>query len=240
MTLDLQGARVVIGCPADGGGDAPGFVLDIARLRLRPGDMVAVTGRSGAGKTAVLEVAGLLRAPAAAACFTLNGVDVRAVALSRDADARARARRDCIIFVPQSGGVAPFLSARDNALAGLRAQGRAVDDGAEQCLAEGARALDLSTAMAKRRDALSGGERRRVGLLRALVSRPALAIVDEPTSGLDPATADAAVATLATLAASGAAILAATHDIARFRAAGFSVMRVAGAGAAVRTLEAGA
>lgn len=238
MTLDLQDARVAIGSRSEDGDAEPGFVLEIARLRLRPGERVAVTGRSGAGKTTVLEVAGLLRAPETAERFMLNGADMRGLALSRDADARARARRGCIVFVPQSGGVAPFLSARDNALAGVRAQGCVVDDGVERRLAAGARALGLSAALSKRRDALSGGERRRVGLLRALVSRPALVIVDEPTSGLDPVTADAVVAALAALAADGAAVLAAAHDIERFRVAGFGLMRVEGAGAAARRLEA--
>jgi len=237
VILHLEGVLAVIGRPGEDEGQGLGFRLSVPQLALHRGDLVAVQGPSGSGKSAVLEVAALLRRPEQVTSFTLVGADLRSAALTADSDLLAGIRRGRLTYVPQSGGVLPFLTARDNALAGLRAEGHRIDAEIAARLEAGAHALGIGGALGKRRDALSGGERRRVGLLRALVSRPPLAILDEPTSALDAAAADAALAALVTLAnTAGTAVLTATHDVARFAAAGFRPMQVVETAAGRRSL----
>jgi putative ABC transport system ATP-binding protein len=162
-----------------------------ARLEVRPGELVAVTGPSGSGKSTLLAIIGGLLTPDAGTVH-VGGTDV--TALPRGARARYRATR--VGFVFQSLNLVPFLTARENLLlmasfAGLPRQ--AARGRADALLAE----LDLAGRERDLPARLSGGEQQRVAIARALIHQPAVLLADEPTASLDTERGQAAVQLLA-------------------------------------------
>ena len=159
-------------------------VFDGVSLTMQPGEIVALLGESGVGKSTLLNcIAGLDRADRGR--VTITG---RAVHALSDHDA-ARLRRDALGFVFQAFHVLPHLSVADNVALPLLLQGwreRArIDARVNALLAE----VGLAALAARRPRQLSGGQLQRVAIARALVHRPALILADEPTGNLDPDTA---------------------------------------------------
>jgi ABC-type lipoprotein export system ATPase subunit len=167
------------------------------------GRLYAVTGPSGSGKTTLLQIIAGLELPDAGD-VVLDGTALAGL----DRTGRAELRGRLVGFVGQQPGLVPFLSARENVELALAVRGR-VPEGALELL----ETLGLADRAEQRVSRLSAGERERVAIARAVVSRPRLLLADEPTSRLDGANAVAMAALLARLAReTGAAVLCATHD----------------------------
>lgn len=184
--------------------------LDVLRgldLSVAAGEVVAIRGQSGTGKSTLLHCLGLLDRPDAGT-IAIDGEE----ATGRSTSDTARLRATRIGFVFQAFHLLPEFTARENALLAART--------ARLPLAEaGARAALLfeRVGLTSRADAdvrtLSGGERQRVALCRALLTRPALLLADEPTGNLDPVTAGVVLDQLLGLAKDdGAAVVLVTHD----------------------------
>jgi ABC-type lipoprotein export system ATPase subunit len=170
----------------------------------------AITGPSGSGKTTLLHLLAGLELPDAGR-VTVDGVELTAL----DRTGRAALRREKIAYVGQQSGLVPHLSALENvelvlALRGLN------DGGVERGRLAALAALDsvgLGERATQRVARLSQGERARVAIARAVVSKPKLLLADEPTSRLDGANAISVAILLARLAReTGAAVACATHD----------------------------
>ena len=176
-------------------------------LAIRPGETVAITGRSGSGKTTLLALlAGL--APAHQGVIEAAGH-----ALDGDNADAWRARLGWIGQMPhfsnESLRANLIMSASDRDDARLdRALAHASADGIVKALP---RALD--TRLGETGHGVSGGEARRLMIARALYSNADIVLADEPTADLDIATADAVTEGLLTLAARGATLIVATHDM---------------------------
>ena len=152
-------------------------------LSVGAGELVALVGESGVGKSTLLNIlAGLDDADA-------GEVRVEGVGLGPlDEAARTRIRRERIGFVFQAFHILPYLTLRQNValpLALVAPDARAADAGAREMLD----AVGLGDRGADYARDLSGGELQRVAIARALVHRPALILADEPTGNLDPETA---------------------------------------------------
>jgi putative ABC transport system ATP-binding protein len=182
-------------------------LFDGINLEIAPGEIVAVMGESGVGKSTLLNLAaGLDQADS-------GSVSIDGVALdSLDDDARTRLRRDRIGFVFQAFHILPHLTLAQNVALPLVLQNL---DTAEAV----ARATEiLGSVGLKGRDGarpsqLSGGELQRVALARALVHRPAVVLADEPTGNLDPDTAERVLDLfVAQVRTSGAAAILVTHS----------------------------
>lgn len=178
-------------CLRFGDGDEEVVALDDVTLTVPAGELVAVVGASGSGKSSLLAVAGAMRRPDSGS-ITVGGVDLAGVPPRR----RTTLRHDLIGFVFQSSNLLPSLTALEQ----LELVGRigGVPRGATR---QKARALlgevGLSAKAGRRPGQLSGGERQRVGIARALMAEPAVLLVDEPTSALDHQRAEEIVTLLA-------------------------------------------
>jgi len=175
-----------------------------ASLAVRPGEVVAITGPSGAGKSTLLAVILGSVEPSAGRVLAVasdgSGTDVR--------ELDAEAWRGRVAWVPQS----PYLFAgtvADNVRMGAPDAGDA--EVAAAVAAVGLGDLDMSLVLGERGRGLSSGQRRRVGIARALVRRTPILLLDEPTAGLDGAAETAVLAAVRAEAARGAAVLLVAH-----------------------------
>jgi putative ABC transport system ATP-binding protein len=154
-------------------------ILDVSRLSVAAGEQVVIRGRSGGGKTTLLNaIAGLTTVDSGR--ILLNGTDVtRIPEVGRD---RFRARH--IGFVFQTFNLLAGFSALENVLLGMTFTGQRRDTRRAQDLLE---RVGLRHRLTHKPAALSVGEQQRVAVARALVNRPLMLLADEPTANIDPA-----------------------------------------------------
>lgn len=186
-----------------------GFRLVVPEFRLGARERVALIGPSGCGKTTLLHLAAGILSPDAGR-VTLAGEP-----LSPRPDAERRARRvSSIGLVFQEFELLEYLSAEDNLLLPYRITGALkLTDEVRARARELAAAAGIAEILGRRPGTLSQGQRQRLALCRALITRPALVLADEPTGNLDPANAAKVRALLAEqCAAMDAALLMVTHD----------------------------
>jgi ABC-type multidrug transport system ATPase subunit len=162
-----------------------------------PGEVVAIVGGSGAGKTTVVETMVGIRRPAAG--------EVRI--------AGARGRSD-VGYVPQDDIIHRDLPlARTLRYAAqLRLAASTAPAAVDRIVDETLAALDLAERATVRVGSLSGGQRKRASIAVEMLTRPAVFFLDEPTSGLDPATAREVLRLLRRLAGAGTTIVLTTHS----------------------------
>jgi putative ABC transport system ATP-binding protein len=193
----------------------PGFVLEVPRLSLAPGEKLLLMGPSGAGKSTLLSLVAGIVAPQAGVVRVLGEDIARLGAARRD---RFRAEHMGVIF--QMFNLLPYGSAVDNVLLPLSfaPKRRARVGAAPDQVAEARRLLArlglAEEAIGTRRAAdLSVGQQQRVAAARALIGRPELLIADEPTSALDPQSRDQFLdLVLGALAGRETALLMVSHD----------------------------
>jgi len=160
----------------------PDGILQVFRglhFELERGDVAAIMGVSGVGKTTLLNLLGALDRPTEGTVY-IDGVDV----FARDARDLARIRNEKIGFVFQFFHLLPEFTALENValplMIGGRKRGQALERAAT-VLAE----VGLEAKAASRPSQLSGGEQQRVAVARALANGPRLLLADEPTGNLD-------------------------------------------------------
>jgi putative spermidine/putrescine transport system ATP-binding protein len=171
-------------------------------MQVARGERVVVLGPSGAGKST------LLRAVAGLAPVTRGRIEVN----GRDVGALPAERRDAV-YLHQTPVLFPHLSVGENVAFPLRVRGQA-RDAVRRRVAEALAAVQLPGLEHRRPASLSGGQRHRVALARAIAARPAVLLLDEPLSALDPSLRDDVRDAIARAhAESGAAMLLVTHDL---------------------------
>jgi lipoprotein-releasing system ATP-binding protein len=176
-------------------------------IEVRQGEMVAITGRSGVGKTTLLHVLGALDRPDGGS-LRLAGEEVAELS-EREA---AAFRNRHVGFVFQHHRLLPEMTAMENASLPLRIR-RVPRPEAEARAAELLGELGLAERLHHRPEELSGGEQQRVAVARALSGNPALLIADEPTGNLDDAASGQLLELLAALhAVHGLTAIIASHS----------------------------
>jgi ABC-type lipoprotein export system ATPase subunit len=181
--------------------------LDGVSLGIDSGEFVAVVGRSGSGKSTMLDVLGLLLKPTAGA-VAIDGTDTTRL---KD-DKRARMRSEKIGFVFQEYNLLPTMTAFENVMLPLRYahKPRGDREWARKLLGE----VGLEDRMHHRPDQLSGGEQQRVAIARSLVNRPSLVLGDEPTGAVDTETSDQLAAIMRRMNLQhGVTFVIVTHDL---------------------------
>jgi lipoprotein-releasing system ATP-binding protein len=184
--------------------------LDVFRdldLTIRSGELVALVGPSGVGKSSLLHMAGLLEKPTAGDVL-IAGQNCTAL----DDAARTRVRRIGIGFIYQFHHLLPEFSALENVAMPQMIAGASRKDADARARSLLGR-LGLSPRLDHRPSELSGGEQQRVAIARALANRPLLLLADEPTGNLDPRTAQQVHEEfLRLIAEEGLGALIATHN----------------------------
>jgi len=176
-------------------------------MSLQAGEIVALVGQSGVGKSSLLHMAGLLEAPSGGEIY------IGGVAASRlPEQERTRIRRDMIGFVYQAHHLLPEFDALENVVLPQMIAGKSRADAAVEA-GRLLTALGLGERLTHRPAQLSGGEQQRVAIARALANKPRILLADEPTGNLDPRTSGGVFdALLAITRAEGLAALIATHN----------------------------
>ncbi|MEZ4700890.1 MAG: ABC transporter ATP-binding protein [Rhodothermales bacterium] len=163
---------------------APLHVLDEVSFTVDRGQVVAVVGESGTGKSTLLHMLGALDRPTGGRVL-FEGEDI----FKKDDEALAAFRNRAIGFIFQFHHLLPEFTALENVAMPALIQHRSFEDvhgRAEELL----RSLNLGARMHHRPGELSGGEQQRVAVARALMNRPGLVLADEPTGNLDVKTAE--------------------------------------------------
>jgi len=183
-------------------------VLKGVNLTVHTGELVAVVGASGVGKSTLLHVLGALDRPTTGRVL-FRGQDL----FARTDTELTRFRRHEVGFVFQLYNLLSEFTALENAMLPALVQRRAMAE-ARVAAFDALREVGLSERTGHRPGELSGGEQQRVALARALVGRPKVIVADEPTGNLDPKTSEGVFELFGRLQAErGVTFVIATHNM---------------------------
>jgi len=189
-----------------GSGDAAVMAIHNMDFTVESGEFVSIMGESGAGKSTLLSIVGAMNPPSSGK-FLVDGIDVYHLGSEKRTDFR----REFIGFVFQSFHLVPYLTVVENVMLPLTTV--KVSKKRKRILAE--EALD-QVGLAGKEDRLpsqiSGGEKERVAIARAIVNDPPIILADEPTGNLDSTTTHEIMDLLQRLNREGTTILMVTHS----------------------------
>jgi putative ABC transport system ATP-binding protein len=179
----------------------------IPKFTLDSGEFVAVVGSNGSGKSTLLDMLGLILSPDRSRAFEINGeASIDPCCLS--SREKINIRRRHFAYVLQTGGLLEFLTIRENIR--LAARLKSMPD---KTIQETARKLGIQDILHKRPGKISGGQRQKAAIARALVQEPNIILADEPTSAMDTHSASRLMNTFQALTQkSGAGLIMVTHD----------------------------
>ena len=188
------------------GETAVSAIRDIS-FQIKLGEFVGIMGESGAGKSTLLAVMGAMNAPTSGK-FTVDDIDVYSLTPEQQADFR----REFLGFVFQSFHLVPYLTVEENVMLPLaitqtsRKQKRAM-------VAEALACVGLEDKGKRLPNQISGGEKERVAVARAIVNEPPVLLADEPTGNLDTKTTREIMELLQRLHENGMTIIMVTHSL---------------------------
>jgi putative ABC transport system ATP-binding protein len=179
-------------------------ILDGVTFAVERDETVLVQGRSGSGKSTLFHVLGLLE-QASEGSVSVDGVDTSSLG-DRE---RARIRREHVGIVFQEFHLVPDLTAYENARLPQEHAGNVDEDWLDTLFDE----LDIDSLRDQYPRSLSGGEKQRIAIARALANRPNVVLADEPTGQLDPVTASRVLDLLFEVCeVTNSALLVISHD----------------------------
>jgi putative ABC transport system ATP-binding protein len=181
------------------------YALRQASFSIADGEFVAIRGRSGAGKSTLLGILGLMDRPTEGVLsfYRRSLLDVPNWEIDK-------IRRSSIGFLFQQDLLIPHLNMLENLSLPLRYSGRIA--GVIPTVSAALSEVGLKGMERRRPHELSGGERTRAALARAIICRPRVLLADEPTGALDTETASRIMELIMSLNASGMTIITVTHD----------------------------
>lgn len=197
-----------------GSADAEVVALDRVGFEIRAGEFVAVMGDSGSGKSTLLSILGAMNAPTAGT-LTVDGIDVYRLPIERQADFR----REFLGFVFQHFHLVPYLTVLENVMLPLVTTAFPTQKKAAMAR-EALTWVGLAEKAGRLPSEISGGEKERVALARAIVNNPPVLLADEPTGSLDSRTSTEVMQLLQRLNQGGTTIVMVTHNEACARYAG--------------------
>ena len=188
-----------------GQGDENLCVLENANLMVERGQFVVLLGPSGSGKSTLLNLIGLLDQPTSGQII-LEGKELTKI---KSETKRSKLRLNKMGFVFQFDGLLPEFSLLENVAMPALMRGKDEKRRAQKLLDQ----LGVGSMSHKMPSDLSGGEKQRAAIARALCNKPDLLLADEPTGNLDAARKEQVFKDFAALAKEGLTILMVTHDV---------------------------
>ena len=191
-----------------GNGESAVNALDDISLFIELGEFVAVMGESGAGKSTLLAVMGAMNTPSSG-LYKVDDIDVYAL----KSDQRADFRKEYLGFVFQSFHLVPYLTVIENVMLPIitiRMPAHRKSSAAMDALAR----VGLASKAKRLPSQISGGEKERVAVARAIVNNPPILLADEPTGNLDSNNSTEIMNLLENLNQSGTTIIMVTHSAA--------------------------
>lgn len=189
-----------------GSGAAAVTAVEALNVSIDAGEFVAVMGESGSGKSTLLSVLGAMNAPTEGRLI-VDGIDIYRL----NSERRADFRREFLGFVFQSFHLIPYLTVLENVLLPLSIVAGGQSEKRQRAL----KALDgvgLSGKGRRLPHQISGGEKERVAVARAIVNAPPILLADEPTGNLDSKTSREIMSLLKSLNRDGMTVIMVTHS----------------------------
>ena len=202
--LHVEGLKKV--CTTRFGGQQVEALRDV-NFEVEEGEYVAIMGESGSGKTTLLNILAALDRPTAGSVL-LDGKDLAGV---RESD-MAAFRRDHLGFVFQEFNLLDTFSLKDNICLPLVLAGKSWHE-MEQRLLPLTQRLGIDQLLAKYPYEVSGGQKQRAAVARALITEPRILLADEPTGALDSRATDELLDLFGQINAAGQTILMVTHSV---------------------------
>lgn len=188
-------------------GGNPVQALSNVTFSIEKGEFTAIMGESGSGKTTLLNIIAALDKPTSGEVL-LNGKSIVSIS-EKEISAF---RRDNLGFVFQDYNLLDTFSIRDNIFLPLVLAGKSYEEMNDR-LKPIAKRLEISDILAKYPYEVSGGQKQRTAIARALVTKPQLILADEPTGSLDSRAADGLLKLFTEINHDGQTILMVTHSI---------------------------
>jgi putative ABC transport system ATP-binding protein len=189
-----------------GGGETAVTAVSAITFEVEPGEFIGIMGESGAGKSTLLGMIGAMNSPSSGRLI-IDDIDVYGLSTEQRADFR----REYLGFVFQSFHLLPYLTVAENVMLPLAVAPRSRRE--KQVMAEGAlMQVGLADKGHRLPNEISGGEKERVAVARAIVNEPALLLADEPTGNLDSRNSREIMGLFRRLNAAGMTILMVTHS----------------------------
>lgn len=175
-------------------------------FQVEQGEFIAIMGESGSGKTTLLNILASLDKPTAGKVF-LNGIETTSI---KDKELSSF-RRDHLGFVFQDFNLLNTFNIKDNIFLPLVLQGKSINEMSER-LSKLAKLLEIEDILLKYPYEVSGGQKQRTAIARALITSPDILLCDEPTGALDSRTSEKILNLFEDIQASGQTILMVTHS----------------------------
>ncbi len=187
-------------------GDNERVLFDNFNFKMNKGEMIAIMGKSGSGKTTLLNMIGLIE----------KFDDGEYIFMDRDVSSFTKQdildfRRNHMSFIFQNFALINDYNVRENIMLPLY-YNHSKKNGSEERLEKLAEQLEIKDLLSRNIEKLSGGEKQRVSIARALITEPDVLLADEPTGSLDEKTADNILELFKKLNGNGQSIIIVTHD----------------------------
>ena len=189
-----------------GNGDAAVTAISEMNFAIASGEFIGVMGESGSGKSTLLSVMGAMNAPSSGS-FVVDDIDVYRL----QSEKRADFRREFLGFIFQSFHLVPYLTVLENVMLPLsivKVVKKKKREMAEAALTD----VGLLNKIHRLPNQISGGEKERVAIARAIVNQPPILLADEPTGNLDTKTSREIMSLLRKLNQDGMTIVMVTHS----------------------------
>jgi len=190
-----------------GSGDSAVYAIRSVNFRINSGEFVSIMGESGAGKSTILSIMGAMNAPTSGRLM-VDDIDIYRLGKEQRADFR----REFLGFIFQSFHLILYLTVLENVMLPLTTV-KMPRSGKRQMAREALAWVGLENKQHRLPNQISGGEKERVAIARAIVNDPPILLADEPTGNLDTKTSAEIMELLQRLNQEGTTVIMVTHSV---------------------------
>jgi putative ABC transport system ATP-binding protein len=187
--------------------DSTVYAIKEVNFRINTGEFVSIMGESGAGKSTILSIMGAMNAPSSGK-LVVDDIDIYDLGKEQRADFR----REFLGFIFQSFHLIPYLTVLENVMLPLTTVKISRKEKSRMA-GDALKWVGLEDKRGRLPSQISGGEKERVAIARAIVNDPPILLADEPTGNLDTKTSGEIMALLKRLNTEGTTVIMVTHSV---------------------------